>query len=69
MKRIAAPMIGGILTSFLLELIVYPPLYEIWLGRRNSHKESELVSSLPDVEPILATAKKAVSVPTSWSPS
>ena len=34
MKRIAAPMIGGIFTSFLLELIVYPPLYEIWLGRR-----------------------------------
>jgi Cu(I)/Ag(I) efflux system membrane protein CusA/SilA len=30
MKRIAAPMIGGILTSFLLELIVYPPVYEIW---------------------------------------
>jgi Cu(I)/Ag(I) efflux system membrane protein CusA/SilA len=24
MKRIAAPMIGGILTSFLLELLVYP---------------------------------------------
>jgi Cu(I)/Ag(I) efflux system membrane protein CusA/SilA len=33
MKRIAAPMVGGIFTSFLLELIVYPPLYEIWLGR------------------------------------
>jgi len=32
MKRIAAPMVGGIFTSFLLELIVYPPLYEIWLG-------------------------------------
>jgi copper/silver efflux system protein len=30
MKRIAAPMIGGILTSFLLELIVYPPIYQIW---------------------------------------
>lgn len=30
MKRIAAPMIGGILTSFLLELLVYPPVYEIW---------------------------------------
>jgi Cu(I)/Ag(I) efflux system membrane protein CusA/SilA len=29
-KRIAAPMIGGILTSFLLELIVYPAIYEIW---------------------------------------
>jgi Cu(I)/Ag(I) efflux system membrane protein CusA/SilA len=30
MKRIAAPMIGGIFTSFLLELLVYPPIYEIW---------------------------------------
>ena len=32
-KRIAAPMIGGIFTSFLLELIVYPPIYEIWKWR------------------------------------
>ena len=30
MKRIAAPMIGGIFTSFVLELIVYPAIYEIW---------------------------------------
>jgi Cu(I)/Ag(I) efflux system membrane protein CusA/SilA len=30
MKRIAAPMIGGIFTSFLLELVVYPALYEVW---------------------------------------
>jgi Cu(I)/Ag(I) efflux system membrane protein CusA/SilA len=30
MKRIAAPMIGGIFTSFLLELLVYPSIYEIW---------------------------------------
>ncbi len=30
MKRIAAPMIGGILTSFVLELIVYPAVYETW---------------------------------------
>jgi len=29
-KRIAAPMVGGILTSFLLELVVYPAIYEIW---------------------------------------
>ncbi len=33
MKRIAAPMIGGIFTSFLLELIVYPVIYEIWRAR------------------------------------
>ena len=33
MKRIAAPLVGGILTSFLLELVIYPPLYQIWKGR------------------------------------
>jgi Cu(I)/Ag(I) efflux system membrane protein CusA/SilA len=33
MKRIAAPMVGGIFTSFLLELLVYPVLYMIWKWR------------------------------------
>jgi Cu(I)/Ag(I) efflux system membrane protein CusA/SilA len=33
MKRIAAPVIGGLVTSFLLELLVYPCLYELWKGR------------------------------------
>ena len=32
MRRIAAPMVGGILTSFLMELVVYPPIYQIWRG-------------------------------------
>ena len=32
MKRIAAPMIGGVISSFLLELIVYPAIYEVWRG-------------------------------------
>jgi len=30
MKRMAAPMIGGIFTSFLLELLVYPAIFAIW---------------------------------------
>ncbi len=30
MKRIGAPLIGGVLTSFLLELLVYPAIYEVW---------------------------------------
>jgi Cu(I)/Ag(I) efflux system membrane protein CusA/SilA len=30
MKRIAAPLIGGVFTSFLLELVVYPAIYELW---------------------------------------
>ncbi|MEW6296330.1 MAG: CusA/CzcA family heavy metal efflux RND transporter [Thermodesulfobacteriota bacterium] len=33
MKRIAAPMVGGIFTSFLLELLVYPAIYAIWKWR------------------------------------
>lgn len=30
MRRIAAPMVGGLVTSFALELIVYPVIYHIW---------------------------------------
>jgi len=34
MKRIAAPMIGGILTSFGMELFLYPVIFLIWKGRK-----------------------------------
>ena len=34
MKRIAAPMVGGLVTSFALELLVYPAVYSLWKGRR-----------------------------------
>jgi Cu(I)/Ag(I) efflux system membrane protein CusA/SilA len=30
MKRIAAPMVGGIVTSFILELLIYPVIFTIW---------------------------------------
>jgi copper/silver efflux system protein len=30
MKRVAAPMIGGLITSFLMELLVYPAIYFLW---------------------------------------
>ncbi|WP_394846806.1 efflux RND transporter permease subunit [Pendulispora brunnea] len=33
MKRIAAPMVGGLVTSFLLELTVYPAIFAIWKQR------------------------------------
>jgi copper/silver efflux system protein len=33
MKRIAAPMIGGLLTSFFLELLIYPVIFYIWKSR------------------------------------
>lgn len=33
MKRIAAPMIGGVVTSAILELLLYPAIYSLWRGR------------------------------------
>lgn len=33
MKRMAAPMIGGIFSSFLLELLVYPAIFAVWKGK------------------------------------
>ena len=43
MKRIAAPMVGGLSTSFAMELLVYPAIYFLWKKR-----------SLPKEEPVLA---------------
>ena len=34
MKRIAAPMVGGLATSFALELLVYPAIYYLWKSRK-----------------------------------
>jgi Cu(I)/Ag(I) efflux system membrane protein CusA/SilA len=34
MKRIATPMIGGIVTSTIMELLVFPAIYFIWRSRR-----------------------------------
>ncbi|HPV40581.1 MAG TPA: efflux RND transporter permease subunit [Spirochaetota bacterium] len=33
MKRIAAPMVGGLFTSFIMELLVYPAIYLLWKKR------------------------------------
>jgi copper/silver efflux system protein len=32
MKRIAAPMVGGVVTSGIMELLVYPVIFFIWRG-------------------------------------
>jgi Cu(I)/Ag(I) efflux system membrane protein CusA/SilA len=46
MKRVAAPMVGGLMTSFVLEFFVYPPLYLLWkwhteVGERDGERVSE----------------------------
>ena len=33
MKRIATPMVGGVVTSTLMELLVYPAVFYVWRGR------------------------------------
>jgi len=50
MKRIAAPMIGGLFTSFLMELLVYPAIYLLWKW----HSEVKKAARTP--EPALADA-------------
>jgi Cu(I)/Ag(I) efflux system membrane protein CusA/SilA len=52
MKRIAAPMIGGLFTSFLMELLVYPAVYLLWKWHSDVKKagmapEPALVESEP----------------------
>jgi Cu(I)/Ag(I) efflux system membrane protein CusA/SilA len=42
MKRIAAPMIGGIFTSFILELAVFPAIYEVWKWYFEVRRDSSL---------------------------
>ena len=46
LKRIAAPMVGGIVTSFVLELLVYPAIYAIWRTPRTraALEDRELVA-------------------------
>jgi Cu(I)/Ag(I) efflux system membrane protein CusA/SilA len=39
-KRIAAPMVGGVTTSFLLELFVYPAIYLLWKWHAEVKKQS-----------------------------
>jgi Cu(I)/Ag(I) efflux system membrane protein CusA/SilA len=46
MKRIAAPMVGGLVTSFLLELLVYPAIYFL--------KERRALERAPDPGPASA---------------
>ncbi len=46
MKRIAAPMVGGVVTSGIMELMVYPVIYYLWRGRKLS----------PSLEPTATTA-------------
>jgi Cu(I)/Ag(I) efflux system membrane protein CusA/SilA len=48
MKRIAAPLIGGIFTSFLLELLIYPVIFETWKWHSEVKKQAVLPAFADD---------------------
>jgi Cu(I)/Ag(I) efflux system membrane protein CusA/SilA len=41
MKRIAAPMVGGVVTSFVLTLLIYPVIFILWRWHRELKPELE----------------------------
>jgi Cu(I)/Ag(I) efflux system membrane protein CusA/SilA len=47
MKRIAAPMVGGVVTSGIMELLVYPVIFYLWRGR--SLKKSQEPTAIGDI--------------------
>jgi copper/silver efflux system protein len=47
MKRIATPMIGGIVTSGILELLIYPVIYVIWRKHELADQTEEEVPLIP----------------------
>jgi Cu(I)/Ag(I) efflux system membrane protein CusA/SilA len=54
MKRIAAPMVGGMVSSTFLTLIVIPAIYSLWKEREvRSMQRSATLTPLPELEPTL----------------
>jgi Cu(I)/Ag(I) efflux system membrane protein CusA/SilA len=50
MRRIAAPMVGGIVTSFVGELVVYPAIYFVWRSLSLRRAPSFDETTTPDKE-------------------
>ena len=49
MKRIATPMIGGVVTSTLMELLVYPAIFYLWRSQAIRRQNPELPpAALPE---------------------
>jgi copper/silver efflux system protein len=51
MKRIATPMVGGVVTSTLMELLVYPAIYYLWRSRSIKRQEQLPNDAQPAIEP------------------
>jgi hypothetical protein len=62
MKRIATPMIGGVVTSAILELLIYPVIYVIWRRRELPDRTEEERAPLlpPALVPARANRERAL---------
>src|SRR6266545_2158496 len=56
MKRIATPMIGGVITSAFLNLLIYPVIYIIWRRRKLPEKAEE--EAAPFLPPALVVSRE-----------
>jgi len=56
MKRIATPMIGGVITSAFLNLLIYPVIYIIW--KKRDLKEQEEEEEAPFLPPALVVSRE-----------
>jgi Cu(I)/Ag(I) efflux system membrane protein CusA/SilA len=59
MKRIAAPMVGGLLTSFVLELVVYPAVYRTWKWHAEVRHGGDAGAPRPPPAPLAVRAPHA----------
>ncbi|TFH29006.1 MAG: efflux RND transporter permease subunit, partial [Deltaproteobacteria bacterium] len=50
MKRIAAPMVGGVVTSVIMELLVYPVIYEFLKQKGLDRSEARTGNNSPNKE-------------------
>ena len=64
MKRVAAPMVGGLATSFALELLVYPSIYFLWKWsaevKHQTFGPPRLVSEAEELTTLVRQAVRAV---------
>jgi Cu(I)/Ag(I) efflux system membrane protein CusA/SilA len=55
MKRIATPMIGGVITSAILELAIYPVVFVIWKSRGlRRPADLRLAAAISPVKPVVS---------------
>jgi Cu(I)/Ag(I) efflux system membrane protein CusA/SilA len=63
MKRIAAPMVGGIFASFILELLVYPAIYAIWRQRYLKGEQTLHETVRPEYADALVAGHSLIALP------